>query len=202
MMKLIAPFLLLFSSLLFAREVLPIPAVIDPAIDTVAIPLFVEEVVEPTETDQSKMPVINLHSKIKGDFVLHEFVRAGLDKIVRQIIFFDSEKSTLEYLIYSPMDMSWETYMALSSDEKILMLDVVLDKSPTRYVVPITAEASYRTPKSQLFGLLNHLENILDAGGDSAALMRSLASLLVKSEEVTLEISELRKMLKATTTCN
>jgi len=201
MMKLVAPFLMIFCSLVFARDVTPIPAEIDPNIQVAAIPMYVEEAVEIVRTDLDNMPILNVQSTINSDFVLHEFVEGDEGKIIRHIIVYDKVDSTIEFLIYPPMDMSWETYMLLSTGEKEALLNINFDNSPTHYVSNVEAGVSYKTTKMQLFGLLTQFENILGASNDSTILMRSLASLMSKKEEVQLELGELRKMLKATSVC-
>ena len=202
MMKLIAPFLLLFSSAVFAQINSTTEIVVGSEI--IGAPLIGRTLDSDgaLERPHSDMPVINLHSEQEGDFIIHQFVKRDSNTIGRSILAFSSKNATIEYLTYHPRDLSWESYLELSMDEKIAMLEEDIDQNPNRYIANIVLNATYKTPKSQLYGLLTQFENILEASENSAVLMRSMASLISKKEEASLEIGELRKMLKATNTCN
>jgi hypothetical protein len=56
----------------------------------------------------------------------------------------------------------------------------------------------YAAEKTQLYGLLTQLENLINNSNDSAAAMRSMADLYTKKNEVLIEIQALREILSDT----
>lgn len=51
-------------------------------------------------------------------------------------------------------------------------------------------------PRSQLYGLITQLQNLIKNGGDTAAAMRSVANLYSKPDEVLKELDALRGLIQ------
>lgn len=51
-------------------------------------------------------------------------------------------------------------------------------------------------PRSQLYGLITQLQNLIKNGGDTAAAMRSVANLYSKPDEVLKELEALRGLIQ------
>lgn len=51
-------------------------------------------------------------------------------------------------------------------------------------------------PRSQLYGLITQLQNLIKNGGDAAAAMRSVANLYSKPDEVLRELDALRGLIQ------
>lgn len=67
---------------------------------------------------------------------------------------------------------------------------------PPAVNLPEEGENTVSTTKSQLYGLLTQLENLMDNSDSTPAAMRSVADLFAKSDEVKAELETLRQIVK------
>ena len=173
MMKLIAPFLMLFSLAALAEN----------------------------------LPIIHLNNEPAGDFFIHQYIKAGDSTIKRSIIAFDSETQTIDYLTYPPRDVQWDAYLELTDAEKIELLEEDFEQNKTHRQIGLGVSQNceqqiidVQVPKSQLYGLLTQSKTLMSASGGApkvSKLLRSLADLFDKNEEVKGELDALREIVKA-----
>ena len=132
-----------------------------------------------------------------GDFTMTSLRPLSDGGVERRVMVFRDQQVTNE--IHPTGSLQWDDVLQRTTEEQIILLDLDGD-SPSICTPQSTTTIPITTTRDQLFGILTQSKTLMVTNEDISKIFRSLAVLFDNTEEVGVEIDNLRAILKASNT--
>lgn len=170
-MKLLPPYLLLMLSFMLA------------SFNTFAVEMFVPI---PQETP-------NLSYSSSGDeLVIHTIVESEGGKAQRTIFAFDANNKTVEYLTYTPLSISWDEYMEMSSNERLNIINAKPKSFPFRRSQVVKLILPTGLTEGEVGGFFTRTRNLGQNRYDAIAANNSATNFMKRKDKDAIIIKALR----------